>query len=80
MWPIGLGLIGMAVVFGFAVAGADDVHAIVRWWNGLVGWTLVIALFSTTLWCAVSRKWKPALVWSLITMAVAGILLMLSAP
>lgn len=78
LWA-GLGLIGMAVVFGFAVAGSDDVHAIARWWNALVGWILVIALFSTTLWCAVSRKWRPALVWSLITIVVAGILLMISA-
>lgn len=74
VWAIwvALSLVCMVVVFGFAVAGARDVQLIAQWWTALGGWALVVALLTTAVWCAASGKWIPALVWSLITVVVAG--------
>lgn len=75
---VGLALVGMVVVFGFAMAGSRDVQSIAQWWTAIDGWALVVALLSTAMWCATSSKWVPALVWSLITIVVAGSVLLAS--
>lgn len=61
----------MSVVYGFAMAGADDVRSIARAWTAATGGAQAIALVLTTLWCASSSKWRAAAVWAGIT-AVCG--------
>ena len=78
IWGV-LALACIMVVFVFAMTGAPDVQLIAQRWNIFVGLALGGALLSTTVWCAASKKWIPAIVWACITIVVVGIVLAASA-
>lgn len=69
---VAVGLVTTSVVYVCAMVGADDVQSIARSWTLITACTLVLALALTTLWCAMSAKWRAAVIWSGLTALIGS--------
>lgn len=69
---VGLGILTMFVTYGFTAFGSPDARVVALRWTFATGLATTIALAATTSWAIASRKRGPAIVWGLITAAVAS--------